>query len=334
MSGKKLSVVENTLKLLDILQENDFNYRTKDLERELGIGSRQIRAYVATLRAYGIDIKSVSSTGGGYKCPERYYRIPYLITHDELECLEKIKIFFDSNDVLDEKEVFNRLYYKLYSKAEKNFSSKMESIFYKYLEKSKEEDEEQKKCRHIIEQGRDDLRKIEICYIGNYDSQAEQRIIHPYSLVFYKNDYYVEAFCEKAQGHRSFKLKRIKTISLLEEKFEVDKKLFDEIQSESRGIFREKQYVLKAIFNKPFNKYVQEMTIGENQKTEVLTDESTLLTVSLSNWTETITWLHGFSHYVEVLEPKEMRERMISDIEKNISLYRNSGTMSSIPVVK
>lgn len=91
--AKKTSLIEQTIRLLDILQESNYSYKTKDLQKELGVSDRQIRNYISVLRKCGVDIKSDSSANGGYFCKESYFRIPYLITKKEMEALTVAKVF-------------------------------------------------------------------------------------------------------------------------------------------------------------------------------------------------------------------------------------------------
>lgn len=224
------------------------------------------------------------------------------------------------------------MYYKIKQQKEYVNHSNLPSVSYKYLEKQKEESIEQKDCRKNLLVAIEKFQKVQILYGGNYDEKKSVRIIHPYSFTLYKNAYYIEAYCEKAKDHRSFKVARIGDYTILKETFKQQKSLLKKLEKEGQGIYREKDYTLKAIFQKPFNKYVEEMVIGQDKKTEKLSDTHTLVTVNLNNWTETLTWLQGFSHHVEVLEPKEMRQEIIENMKKNIKIYETRGKNSSDPM--
>lgn len=334
--SKQLNLMKQTIRLLDILQESNYIYRAKDLQRELGVGERQIRNYVKTLRECGLNIKSDSSTGGGYHCSERYYNMPYHITEEEVDQLERIKNFYEQNNMNEDIEHLYSLYHKIKHKKKSFLGQVGSDVRYKYLEKQKNENDFQKYCRKILSRAIENKLKVSMLYSGNYDQKEERRVIHPYTLTLYKNAYYVEAYCEKAKAHRSFKIARILALDCLDTGFKVKRDLLELLKEEGQGIYKEKSYELNAIFKQPFNKYIEEVDMGYEKTTEKLSSTHTALRVQLNNWTETLTWLQSFSHYVEVIEPKEMRQAIIDNIKENLKLYsdkeENSGTMDSAPM--
>lgn len=60
------------------------------------------------------------------------------------------------------------------------------------------------------------------CYIEYYSKEHDQmtkRVIHPYDLMVFNNEWGVAAFCEQKQEIRHFYLNRIKSIKVIEETF-------------------------------------------------------------------------------------------------------------------
>lgn len=334
--NKQLNLMKQTLRLLDILQDSHYIYRAKDLQKELGVGERQIRNYIKTLRECGVNIQSDASVGGGYQCLERYYRIPYHITEEEVDQLERVKNFYEQNNMNEDIEHLYSLYHKIKHKKKSLMGQLASEVTYKYLEKQKNESDFQKNCKKILSKAMEGKFKVRISYSGNYDLKEEIRVVHPYAFTLYKNAYYVEAYCEKAKAHRSFKLARILDLECLDKTFKIKKDLLNILKQDGQGLYREKSYRLRAIFKQPFNKYIEETDIGFEKITKQLSSTYTLLEVRLDNWTETLTWLQSFSHHVEVIEPAEMRQAIIANIKENLKIYssvnENSGTMSSAPM--
>lgn len=60
------------------------------------------------------------------------------------------------------------------------------------------------------------------CYIEYYSSDKNsisKRIIHPYDLILYGNEWGVASYCELKKDIRHFYLNRIKSIKIIEEKY-------------------------------------------------------------------------------------------------------------------
>src|SRR5688500_17620978 len=64
-------------------------------------------------------------------------------------------------------------------------------------------------------------RKVQLSYRGGGNTEASQRTIRPYSLVVASGAWYVLAWCEVAEGTRSFRLDRIEAAQGLEEGYEI-----------------------------------------------------------------------------------------------------------------
>lgn len=60
------------------------------------------------------------------------------------------------------------------------------------------------------------------CFIEYYSKDGQDistRIIHPYDLILFGNEWVVASYCEKRQETRSFYINRIKSIKILEKNF-------------------------------------------------------------------------------------------------------------------
>ena len=64
-------------------------------------------------------------------------------------------------------------------------------------------------------------RTLQILYCGA-TGETSSRNIHPYTLVFKDKNWYLQAFCEKANDYRTFKVNRIVETSITQERFTED----------------------------------------------------------------------------------------------------------------
>ncbi|MBS7525169.1 transcriptional regulator [Fusibacter paucivorans] len=316
-----MGALTKALKLLDILQDSDYVYSSTELSKALNISERQVRSYIKELRDYGIDIQSEKSWGGGYLCRETYIRIPNIVTNEEMKAMTMAKRYFDDNLVLENKAHFDTLFYKI-RKRNRLFLSDPNRIKFKSQFPNAQKTKEQL-YQPIILSAIDDCHKVEMVYFSNKSRQNQIRVVHPYALTFYKDAFYIHGYCEKASDYRTFKMIRIQGLKPLSDMFKRQKSIEQKIEdgAETQGLYCEDVFRLKAYFHYPFNAYVQEIEIGKEQHCEVIDDEVVYVEATLNNWTETISWLHNFSYYCEVIEPVEMRLAMIEDIQKNLDIY-------------
>lgn len=64
-----------------------------------------------------------------------------------------------------------------------------------------------------------DKNKCYIEYISKNTGELTKRVIHPYDLILYGNEWGVAAYCEERKDIRHFYINRIKSIKELEEKY-------------------------------------------------------------------------------------------------------------------
>lgn len=60
---------------------------------------------------------------------------------------------------------------------------------------------------------------VQIAYRGENDTEAQERVIEPVAFLSKEGARYLFAYCRKAQGWRLFRLDRIKSVEILDERF-------------------------------------------------------------------------------------------------------------------
>ena len=76
-----------------------------------------------------------------------------------------------------------------------------------------------KELYNIVNKSNKDKHKCLIDYYSKTDKKYTKRIIHPFDLILYGNEWGVAAYCELKKDMRHFYLNRIKSIKELEEKY-------------------------------------------------------------------------------------------------------------------
>ncbi len=143
------------------------------------------------------------------------------------------------------------------------------------------------------------------------DDETE-RTISPQHLVHYRGNWYVDAWCHKAEAVRSFSLDAIRAAALLDEKAkDVPRKELDEHFQSGYGIFAGKDVKwAKLRFTPERARWVSSEDWHPKQKSSYQPDGSYVLEVPYSDHRELVMDILKFGADVEVLAPAELRARV------------------------
>jgi len=139
--------------------------------------------------------------------------------------------------------------------------------------------------------------------------------VHPYSLLFYKGEFYLLCFIP-GKGVRHFALEGIKKAEKMKERFEIPENFsIPEFLNVPFGLFHGKPISVKVIFDKELSDYIQRRTWHPSQKIKELKDGRILLTMTASGKEEIKAWLLSFGAKAEVLSPFYMEGDRELDIK-------------------
>jgi predicted DNA-binding transcriptional regulator YafY len=192
--------LSNMIYMIDLLNTGNI-YTTKELADKLGVTERMIRYYKNEICKNGISIESFKGPNGGYFMIDKIKNYTNINKYD-IQLLENIYEYLSNTDFK-------------YNDKFSNFIDKSKKMYSIYDEKSKfisnvniiEPDEKIKLIEAAINQND----KIEIVY-DDIDGKKSNRVIHPLQMFYYKDGYYVTAFCELRNDIRHFEIKRISNI--------------------------------------------------------------------------------------------------------------------------
>lgn len=287
--------------------------RGKVTARELAdyfeVSVRTIQRDMDNLSMAGVPIYADVGKNGGYQLLDNYKLNKNFLNTNEakvlitfLESLEQTvpysdvkSIFNKFSTVFPEELKDNKLVVKL-----NPFTN--ESNFKDNLDK--------------ISKARDNYNKIHIKYI-DINFQETDRIICPYTLVMMGSMWYVYAYCDLREGFRIFKLSRIVSCNILDEKFSVKEmpKILPwnhnlDSRRESTKIILEVDKILQGKLPDYFD--------YKNCKVE---DDKIIVNLNfpVDEWLYSL--LTGLVPYVKILEPTWLREEFVKRlklcIEKN-----------------
>ncbi len=165
--------------------------------------------------------------------------------------------------------------------------------------------------------------RLDISYFVRSRNEETQREISPQRLVYYRDNWYVDAWCHMVEGVRSFALDAVRKVTLLE-KIAVDrtKDELDEVLGAGYGIFSGKDLKWATLkFNQKRAMWVSQEQWHPNQESYYEDDGAFVLKVPYTQEPELLMDILKYGADVEVLSPPELRARVSSELSKNMNIY-------------
>ncbi len=168
-----------------------------------------------------------------------------------------------------------------------------------------------------------DRKQLHILYHGRARDKTTERDISPQRLIYYRNNWYLDAWCHDQNGLRSFSLDRIHPVYISDNRaVEINEQTLQEHYADAYGIFAGKaDKVARLRFSPHAAKWVADEHWHPDQAGIVLKSGQYELTLPYNNPTELIMDILKYGKDVEVLEPAELRCEIISRLEETLANY-------------
>lgn len=156
----------------------------------------------------------------------------------------------------------------------------------------------------------------------------KKRQVEPLGVIYsyHQDAWYLHAFCRKAQERRTFRLENIQEFRVLEDKF-IYPQDFDlrKTYLSAWGIMLNEpvQYV-RIKFYDEFNvlsRLKREIAEREQAKLTPLEDGSVLYEDWVTGMEEFKVWVRSFGSSAEIIEPQELREKLIESVKQALARY-------------
>nr|WP_282446535.1 WYL domain-containing protein [Aromatoleum petrolei] len=164
---------------------------------------------------------------------------------------------------------------------------------------------------------------LEILYFTKSRNERNRRVVSPQRLIHYKENWYLVAWCHKAEGPRVFALDGVEEAKVLKEPaVEADKAAIDAMVGKDFGIYSggDRKWA-KLRFSALQARWVEAEVWHPEQTASVQEDGSLVLEVPYSDPRELLLDVLKFGPEAEVLEPPELREEVRSRLRRALSQY-------------
>lgn len=159
---------------------------------------------------------------------------------------------------------------------------------------------------------------VEIEYMDWKTQKTTTRRIHPLRLKMIEKRISVEAFCELRNEIRTFRLSRMKKVSVMEEKFNMDEKHINETNSSFIHMSGNQVCDIQLQFIGDTAKYIKEYECDKADKI-IDIDDGIIFEKKAAITDEVIRFVLSFGKNAKVLEPKELKERVRQEI---VQMYK------------
>ena len=165
--------------------------------------------------------------------------------------------------------------------------------------------------------------RLHIKYHGRRKDDISERDISPQRLTQYRNSWYLDAWCHKAEGLRSFSLERISEQKLLDEDVrEISDKVLTGHYDSAYGIFSgpaDNIAVLK--FTAEMSRWIAEEQWHPDQKGFYDDEGAWTLELPFSSARELVMDILRYGPEVEVLSPDFLRDAVAASAREAAALY-------------
>jgi len=167
-------------------------------------------------------------------------------------------------------------------------------------------------------------KQINIHYSGRGDNTTQtDRTISPQQLIYYRDNWYIAAFCNYRNELRVFAIDNISSAKILEQTAEfIDHKQLEQFLTSSYGIFSGiAQHTAGLDFSKPRAKWVADESWHPNQQGKWLDNGNYQLSIPFNDSRELIMDILKHGAEAEVIAPEFLREAVIKQIAAMQKMY-------------
>ena len=153
--------------------------------------------------------------------------------------------------------------------------------------------------------------KVRVAYARSAGDEPSDRIVRPYALVPSHGTWYLIAFCERSDNIRFFRLDRMSEVVLLPESYEVpDAAPVQELMRNGKPFHAPAARTLTVRYSSRIARW-----IAEREKMELAPDGSLTVEHPLADEEWAIRHVLQYGPDAEILEPEEMRARIVARLE-------------------
>lgn len=167
-------------------------------------------------------------------------------------------------------------------------------------------------------------KQLRILYHGRERDETTERVVSPQRLVYYRDNWYLDAWCHLRKALRSFSVDRLHVAETSAQPAEeISDAQLDTHYARAYGIFAgEPKHIAVLHFTAERSRWVADEQWHPQQESRVHPDGSFELRVPYSDPRELIMDILKYGPDVEVLEPDTLRRQVAERLAAAVKIYR------------
>ncbi|RDW21945.1 helix-turn-helix transcriptional regulator [Oceanobacillus chungangensis] len=209
--------IDNILAVLWMLSSGK-KITAKQISEKLEMNIRTVYRYIDTLSTSGVPIISDTGHNGGYTLMNNFIEAPLFFDFEEQTSLFHAAVFAEEAGYYGG-EALNRAISKLSKYPNQEQESKINKHFNSLEVISRLSSPSLVPLLKELEMSVTGGYSVKIHYPKSGEKQLKYRLLDPYRIIYWNNKWYVIGFCHLRNEIRSFRVDRIKSLVLTENKF-------------------------------------------------------------------------------------------------------------------
>jgi len=166
-------------------------------------------------------------------------------------------------------------------------------------------------------------KRIHIRYFQRFTESVTEREVSPQRLVYYRDNWYLDAFCHGKDDLRTFALDAMEMVMGVDKSaVTVDSNVLEAELESSYGIFAGRKHQVAKLKFTPFRaRWISKEQWHPKQRSTVMEDGSYLLEIPYSDDRELMLDILRQGSEVEVLSPSILRGKILSEYIKAVAIY-------------
>ncbi|TQR31187.1 YafY family transcriptional regulator [Lysinibacillus sphaericus] len=209
--------IDNMLAILWMLRSGE-KITAKQISEKLEMNIRTVYRYIDTISTSGVPIISEPGHNGGYTLLNNFIEAPLFFDFEEQTSLFHAAVFAEEAGYYGG-EALNRAISKLSKYSNQEQETKINQHLTSLEVISRLSSLSMEPFLKELEQAVVDGYSVKILYHRSGEKQLNYRLVDPYRIIYWNNKWYVIGFCHLRNDIRSFRVDRIESLTLTENKF-------------------------------------------------------------------------------------------------------------------
>lgn len=297
---------DRLFRIIYILLEKE-SVTAPELARTLEVSVRTVYRDIEALSMAGVPVFASQGKGGGISIMPGYTFDKALLTDDDQN-----QILFAVQSVQAVGTGMEGLVKKLGAAFRKDAANWIEVDFSRWGMRREDNRKFELLKRAILEKT-----VLQMSYCGSSGALTERRV-KPIRLIFKAKNWYMQAFCLRAEDFRLFKISRIVSMTLTDEKFTDSFTELPSTDGDDQPPTATQRVRLRFQPSIAFRVY-DEFEHGEIEKQP---DGSLIVTTELPTEPWSSGYMLSFGAQVDILEPASLREQVAKNIKNIYEHYK------------